>query len=187
MTTINLTLSPELEQRLRTEAFKQGLEPDLYILNTLQERLQPDIPTSQPTEADLLQQINIGFSAQTWDQYHTLIAKRRAETLSPEEHDQVQLSNRLENLNVVRIQALIQLANLRNQTLEDLMRNLGINPEAILLSMEEYNRIIGEKQLGLGSSLKRFRQELTKEGLEIDPDEVFKDVRDRSPGREVVL
>jgi deferrochelatase/peroxidase EfeB len=145
MTTINLTLSPELEQRLRTETLKQGLEPDLYILNTFQEHLQPSIPTSQPTEADLLQQINIGFSAQTWEQYHTLIAKRRAETLSPEEHDQlIQLSNRLENLNVARIQALIQLANLRNQTLEDLMQNLGINPdpEVMLLSVEEYNQSI---------------------------------------------
>ncbi len=128
MTTINLTLSPELEQRLRTEAFKQGLEPDLYILNALQERLQRSLPTSQPTKADLLLQINIGFSEQTWEQYHTLIAKRRAETLSPEEHGQlIQLSNRLESLNVARIQALIQLANLRNQTLEDLMQNLGIN------------------------------------------------------------
>jgi deferrochelatase/peroxidase EfeB len=130
MTTINLTLSPELEQRLRTEALKQGLEPDLYILNTLQERLQPSLPTSPPTEADLLQQINIGFSAQTWEQYHTLIAKRHAETLSPEEHDQlIQLSNRLENLNVARVQALIQLANLRNQTLENLMQTLGINSD----------------------------------------------------------
>ena len=128
MTTINLTLSPELEQKLRTEAAKQGLEPDRYILNTLQERLL-NLPTSQPTEADLLQQINIGFSAPTWEQYHTLIAKRRAQILSPEEHEQlIQLSDRLENLNVARIQALIQLANLRNQSLTDLMQTLGINP-----------------------------------------------------------
>ncbi|HAJ59506.1 MAG TPA: hypothetical protein DCP31_09730, partial [Cyanobacteria bacterium UBA8543] len=106
MTTINLTLSPELEQKLRTEAAKQGLEPDRYILNTLQERLL-SLPTSQPTEADLLQQINIGFCTSTWEQYHTLIAKRRAEILSPEEREQlIQLSDRLENLNVARIQAL---------------------------------------------------------------------------------
>jgi hypothetical protein len=128
MTTINLTLSPELEQKLRTEAAKQGLEPDRYILNTLQERLL-SLPTAQLTEADLLQQINIGFSAPTWEQYHALIAKRHAETLSPEEHEQlIQLSDRLENLNVARIQALIQLANLRNQSLTDLMQTLGINP-----------------------------------------------------------
>lgn len=130
MTTITLNLSPELEHRLRAEAARQGVEPNRYILNTLQERLQSSPATAQPTEADLLQQINIGFSTQTWEQYHCLIAKRQAETLTPEEHEQlIQLSDRLEKLNVVRIQALIQLAALRSQTLTDLMQTLGIHPD----------------------------------------------------------
>jgi hypothetical protein len=44
MTTINLTLSPELEQRLRTEALKQGLEPDLFSIpfkNAFNQASQP--------------------------------------------------------------------------------------------------------------------------------------------------
>lgn len=62
--------------------------------------------------------------------FTTLIAKRHAETLSPEEHEQlIQLSDRLEKLNVDRIQALIQLATLRNQPLTDLMQTLGISPD----------------------------------------------------------
>ncbi len=123
MTPITLNLSRELEHQIRTEASRQGVEPDRYILNALQERLQPRLPTTQPTEADLLQQINIGFSAQTWEEYHALIAKRHAETLTPEEHKQlIQMSDRrLEQLNVARIQALIQLATFRNQPLTDLM------------------------------------------------------------------
>lgn len=129
MTTITLNLSPELEHQIRAEASRQGVEPDRYILNALQERLQPRLPTTQPTEADLLQQINIGFSAQTWEEYHALIAKRHAETLTPEEHEQlIQMSDRLEQLNVARIQALIQLATFRNQPLTYLMQTLGINP-----------------------------------------------------------
>ena len=77
----------------------------------------------------MLQQINIGFSAQTWEEYHALIAKRHAETLTPEEHEQlIQMSDRLEKLNVTRIQALIQLATFRNQPLTELMQTLGINP-----------------------------------------------------------
>ena len=73
--------------------------------------------------------INIGFSAQTWEEYHALIAKRHAETLTPEEHEQlIQMSSRLEQLNVARIQALIQLATFRKQTLTNLMHTLGINP-----------------------------------------------------------
>jgi hypothetical protein len=130
MTTITLNLSPQLEHQLWIEAAKQGMEPDIYILNTLQEHLQSSPSISQPTEADLLQQINIGFSAKIWERYHTLIGKRHAETLTTEEYDQlIQLSNRLENLNVTRIQALIQLATLRKQSLTKLMESLGINPE----------------------------------------------------------
>lgn len=129
MTAITLNLSPELEQKLWIEAAKVGIDPHLYIINTLQQYLQPKPMLGEATEADLLQQINIGFSADTWAKYHTLIAKRYAETLSSEEfEDLIQLSDRLEKLNVARIQALIQLANLRNQPLSDLMQTLGIRP-----------------------------------------------------------
>lgn len=58
---------------------------------------------------------------------------------------------------------------------------------AVLLSMDEYQRLVGGKQSGLDVALAQFRQELLEEGLDIDPDEVFKDVRDKSPGRDVSL
>lgn len=58
---------------------------------------------------------------------------------------------------------------------------------AVLLSMDEYQRLVGGKQSGLDVALAKFRQELLEEGLDIDPDEVFKDVRDKSPGRDVSL
>jgi cellobiose PTS system EIIB component len=58
---------------------------------------------------------------------------------------------------------------------------------AMLLSVDEYERLVEAKSSGFGAALKKFRQELVDEGIDIDPDEVFKDVRDRSPGREVVL
>jgi cellobiose PTS system EIIB component len=58
---------------------------------------------------------------------------------------------------------------------------------AVLLSVDEYHRLLGKKPSGFGAALKKFRRELVEEGIEIDPDKVFKDVRDRSPGREIVL
>jgi hypothetical protein len=134
MTSITLKLSPDLEQKLRTEAAKEGIEPDCYIVNTLQERFQSNPMLEKATEADLLKQINIGFSAETRAQYHTLIAKRHAETLSPKEHaDLIQLSDRLEKLNVNRIQELIQFATLRNQPLSNLIQTLGISPNPEVL------------------------------------------------------
>jgi cellobiose PTS system EIIB component len=57
---------------------------------------------------------------------------------------------------------------------------------AILLSPDEYNYSKKEKS-GFGAALEKFRKELVAEGIDLDPDEVFKDVRDRSPGREVNL
>jgi prevent-host-death family protein len=57
---------------------------------------------------------------------------------------------------------------------------------AILLSVDEYKHLKKEKP-GFGTALTKFRQEMIAEGIDIDADEVFKDVRDRSPGREVNL
>jgi cellobiose PTS system EIIB component len=57
---------------------------------------------------------------------------------------------------------------------------------AILLSPDEYNYSKKERS-GFGVALEKFRKELVAEGIDLDPDEVFKDVRDRSPGREVNL
>lgn len=74
--------------------------------------------------------INISFPPATEAEYQELIAKRQAETLTPGEHTQlIALGQQLEILNAQRIQALIQLADRRNQTLPDLMQSLGINPD----------------------------------------------------------
>jgi cellobiose PTS system EIIB component len=58
---------------------------------------------------------------------------------------------------------------------------------AVLLSVDEYHRLAGTESSKFGAALKQFRQEFLEDGLDLDPDEVFKDVRDRSPGREVIL
>ena len=58
---------------------------------------------------------------------------------------------------------------------------------AVLLSVDEYRRLIGERQSNLDVALAKFRQDLVEEGLDIDPDEMFKDVRDRSPARTVII
>jgi hypothetical protein len=130
MSTINITLSEELDQKLRIEATKQGVEPDRYILNTLTTTLKP----AAPTEASLLNQINTGLSQEAWQHYHALIKKRQAEALTEEEYTQlIELTTRLENLNVQRIHSLIHLATLRGRTLDEVMQDLGINTELDVL------------------------------------------------------
>lgn len=142
MATLLLEISPELEQQLRAEAARKGLEPGHYVLTLLQQQLQPaqegenpsvNLPISSlpPTEADLLQQINFGLSAEEWELYYALIAKRQAETLTDEEHVRlIEISDQIEIANARRIAALIQLAALRSTSLETEMRNLGIEAPA---------------------------------------------------------
>ncbi len=65
---------------------------------------------------------------------------------------------------------------------------------AVILSATEYDREAGalrhrllHEKLGFGQAIERFRQEYNVEEADINPDEVFKDVRDNSPGREVIF
>ncbi len=139
MATLQLEISPELEQQLRAEAARKGLDPGHYVLTLLQQQLQPaqqgtnslNLPALPPTEAKLLQQINLGLSAEEWDLYYDLIKKREAETLTDEEHVRlIEISDQIEIANARRIAALIQLAALRGTSLETEMRNLGIEAPA---------------------------------------------------------
>jgi hypothetical protein len=55
-----------------------------------------------------------------------LIARRREETLTPSEQQElIQFSDRLEALNVARVEKLAELARVRGMTLPDLMQSLG--------------------------------------------------------------
>ncbi|HAG82725.1 MAG TPA: hypothetical protein DCL61_16565 [Cyanobacteria bacterium UBA12227] len=130
MATITLELTPELEQQLRDEAAKQGLDPSHYIVNTLKERLRSPLRNASrlsKAEANLLQKINLGLPPETWERYHTLIAKRRAEMLTPDEQvTLIKISDQIEQANAPRIQYLIELASLRSTSLEVVMQELGI-------------------------------------------------------------
>lgn len=131
-----LEIEPELEARVREEAAKVGMDPDAFVLNTLEERLRrgPKRKEAPPAhlsgvEAQLLQKINTGLPEEMWREYHHLVARRRSETLTPEEHARlIAISDEIETAHVQRIQLLEELARLRNISLEALMKQLGIEP-----------------------------------------------------------
>ncbi|HXE53832.1 MAG TPA: hypothetical protein VN541_12495 [Tepidisphaeraceae bacterium] len=130
--TITLKLDPALERRLRERAAQRGLDPDSYAEAAIREQLQRDpiqVPRLSAEEADLLKQINLGFSNETWDRYDLLIGKRENETLTAKELDELRgLTDELEAANVRRIEALTRLARLRNTTLQAIMDELQIKP-----------------------------------------------------------
>jgi hypothetical protein len=77
-------------------------------------RVRVTLFDKSPTrESDLLKEINLGVSADTWSEYHTLIGKRQAETLTEAEQQQlIEISDRLDVANVRRMKALIELSEI---------------------------------------------------------------------------
>ncbi len=57
---------------------------------------------------------------------------------------------------------------------------------AVILSAAEYERLLSRKSR-FWESIERLREEMVEEGTEINPDEVWQNVRDKSPGRKVIL
>lgn len=130
--TLTIELKPELSVRLQQEAARTGLDPNLLVERTLEEKFSPPrngnaTNQSLDNESELLQQINRGFSAQTWQRYHDLIARRQAEILTSEEHAElISISDQIEKANARRLRYLAELAQLRQVSLEIVMEQLGI-------------------------------------------------------------
>ena len=78
-------------------------------------------------EAELLLRINGRLPEDVQRRYAELIAKRDAETLGDEEHQELlRLTKQVEAFDVARVEALSQLASRRGVTLSTLMRQLEI-------------------------------------------------------------
>jgi hypothetical protein len=133
--TLMLNIDPVLEQRLREHAARRGINPDSYAVAAIEERLRLDSgPPARLSheESELLSQISVGLSEEIWRHYDQLIAKRRAESLTPDEHQKLmQITNTIEEDHARRIGLLVKLAHLRNVPLESLMRDLGIGPRRL--------------------------------------------------------
>jgi hypothetical protein len=77
-------------------------------------------------DAELLKQINHGFSDTWWGHYHELIQKREESLLSDEEHRElIHLTDQVERREAKRLRALVKLAELRRRPLTSLMMELG--------------------------------------------------------------
>lgn len=127
---ITINISPELEEKLRAKATVAGLAIDRYIERLLQVQVQGTEGQSAPLpkdEAELLEKINLSISPGQWERYYDLVARRNAETLTPAEHKElIRISDAIEEANAVRIRHLVELAQLREISLEELMEELGI-------------------------------------------------------------
>ena len=107
--TLTIDLRPELEAQLRDEAARTGIDAGSLVVRALEERLHRSSRRFLPAhlsheETNLFQKINQGLPESIWQEYHGLIAKRRAETLTQEEQARlIELSDRIEQTHAERM------------------------------------------------------------------------------------
>jgi len=102
------------------------LEKFVSQVITLQARRRA--PCLPQAESELFLKINQGIPAGLQKRYNQLIAKRRAESLSPHEYKELlRLTNEVEKLEARRIAHLGELASIRRISLRQLMDDLGIH------------------------------------------------------------
>ena len=105
-------------------------ELDLVMKQVIGIREQKLPGVLSPAEADLLKKINTPPPYEIQQRYNYLIDLRKREKLNDTQYQELlELTNFTENLNVKRLEYLIQLAKLRNVSLDDLIEQLELNPK----------------------------------------------------------
>ena len=128
MPTINL--QAQLSENDLLEAIKQ-LPPEAleaFTDKVLALRAQQYAPNLSQKESELFSIVNRSPSDRETLKYRELVQKRQEETLTEEEHlILIELSDRIETIHAERMNALLQLAQLRQTSLEALIADLGIS------------------------------------------------------------
>jgi len=129
MPTIQIEANLSSEQLLN--AARQMPRRELYhfVEQVLFLRAQRERGTIPVAESELLLKINQPVPADVQQRYDELIARRDARTLTPEEHQELlRLTDQVELLEAERMKHLIELAKLRQVSLDEIMRQLGLPP-----------------------------------------------------------
>lgn len=88
---------------------------------------QRKVSNFSKAESRLLQKINQHLPVQTQKRYQQLTKKRQNEDITTEEYEELlALVDTVEQADAERLQALIELSQLRKTSLENLMEKLGI-------------------------------------------------------------
>jgi len=131
MSTIHIEAQLSSDELLK--AIRQLSLPELeqFVSQVIALQAQRKAPSLPHAEAELLIKINQGVAFEIQKRYDELIAKRRVETLTPDEHDELlRLTDQIEQVEAHRVEYLSKLAHLRRTSLTELMQNLGIRPPA---------------------------------------------------------
>ena len=122
-------LEPNVDQLLQDVARLGSGELEQFTDRFLALRARRRAPSLPKREAELLQLINRGLPAEVRQRYDALNDKLHAETITDEEHQVLLgLIEQVKQSDVERLRHLIELAQLRQLSLDELMDQLGWRP-----------------------------------------------------------
>lgn len=125
-----IQVNAQLSQEDLFHAIEQLSLPDLdgFVSRVLVLRAHRKAPALPRSEADLLVKINRGLPTEIQTRYDDLIDRRRAETLTPDEYQELlHLTPQVEQFETQRVQYLAELAQLRQTSLTNLLNELQIS------------------------------------------------------------
>ena len=129
MTTIPIEVSTE--QLLRAVERLPAQDLEAFVAQVIALRAQRNAPHLTQEETALLRRINAPLAPDLQRRFDDLVAKRQAETIAPDELDElIQLTEQVERNDAQRLAALNDLARLRQMTTPALMDLLGIRAPA---------------------------------------------------------
>jgi hypothetical protein len=112
------------------EAIEQMSLPDLeqFVNKVIAIQAHKRAPHLSREEFELFLSINKAFPADLKSRLNELREKRKQETITEQEYQELaDLTDHLEKFQAERMQALVNLAELRGTTLNVIMKQLGIN------------------------------------------------------------
>lgn len=112
---------------LQAAAQLNSAELEKFVIEAIALRAHRQSENLSAQESELLLKINRGIAAKTQKRFDELVAKRRNETLTPEEHRELlRLTDKIEKADAKRIEILSELARVRGKTFDEIVTELGI-------------------------------------------------------------
>lgn len=112
---------------LQATANLSSFELNNFVNQAIVLRAKRSAPNVSHDEAELLFKINQGLPPRLQKRFDELAEKLQAETMTLQEREEfLKLTNRVEKQDAKRIELLGKLAEIRKQTLDEVMKDLGI-------------------------------------------------------------
>lgn len=132
MTQITVQTQLPFEQLIQTVEQLDSTELEQLIAQAIRVQTKRKVPSLSKEQSLLLQQINQSIPKNLQERYDLLITKRRADTLTDVEYQELlELSDRIEALDVKRLEYLSDLAKLRQTSLTAVIQEFQLQPKAL--------------------------------------------------------